>query len=135
LTILNESVSYVDKPDNISINLPQNDLTISCDATKLQRVFTNIIANSIQALEKGGTITVQISEQNDDAIVQLSDTGPGIPAEVLPKIFEPLFTTKNDGTGLGLSTCKKIIEEDHNGSISAKNNPTTFVIKIPKAQQ
>jgi signal transduction histidine kinase len=135
LKILNESISYVDKPDNVSINLPPNDLTISCDATKLQRVFTNIIANSIQALEKGGTITAQISEQDDDAIVQLSDTGPGIPTEVLSKIFEPLFTTKKDGTGLGLSTCKKIIEEDHNGSISAKNNPTTFVIKLPKTQQ
>jgi signal transduction histidine kinase len=135
LKILNESVSFVNKPDNITINLPQNDLTISCDATKLQRVFTNLIANSIQALEKGGTITIQISEQDNDTIIQISDTGPGIPAEALLKIFEPLFTTKKDGTGLGLSTCKKIIEEEHNGSISAKNNPTTFTIKIPKSQQ
>jgi signal transduction histidine kinase len=135
LKILNESVSFVNKPDCISIDLPANDLTISCDATKLQRVFTNIIVNSIQAMEKGGTITIQISEQNDDALVQISDTGPGIPIETLSKIFEPLFTTKNDGTGLGLSTCKKIIEEEHNGSISVKNNPTTFVIKIPKSQQ
>ncbi|MGQ0772132.1 MAG: sensor histidine kinase [Nitrososphaerota archaeon] len=135
LKILQESISYVNKPDNISIDLPSNDLTISCDATKLQRVFTNIILNSTQAMEKGGTITIQISEQDDDAIIQLSDTGPGIPPEVLPKIFSPLFTTKKDGTGLGLSTCKKTIEEEHNGSISAKNNPTTFVIKIPKVQQ
>jgi signal transduction histidine kinase len=135
LKILKESIIYVNKPDNVSIDLPLNDLTILCDATKLQRVFTNIIMNSTQAMEKGGTITIQISEQDDDVIIQISDTGPGIPTEVLPKIFEPLFTTKKDGTGLGLSTCKKIIEEEHNGSILVQNNPTTFVIKIPKAQQ
>ncbi|MEW6042869.1 MAG: HAMP domain-containing sensor histidine kinase [Thermoproteota archaeon] len=135
LKIINESISLVNKPDNISIELPENDLIISCDATKLQRVFSNIIVNSTQALEKGGTITIQISEKDDYAIVQVSDTGPGIPSNIMPKIFEPLFTTKKDGTGLGLSTCKKIIEEEHNGSISVKNNPTTFVIKIPKTQQ
>lgn len=135
LKILGESISYVNKPDNISIDLPLNDLTISCDATKLQRVFTNIIMNSTQAMQKGGAVTIQISEQGDDAIMQISDTGPGIPTEILPKIFAPLFTTKKDGTGLGLSTCKKTIEEEHNGSILAKNNPTTFVIKIPKVQQ
>lgn len=135
LKILNESIIYVNKPDNISINLPLNDLTILCDATKLQRVFTNIIVNSTQSMEKGGTITIQVSEQDDDAIIQISDTGPGISTEILPKIFDPLFTTKKDGTGLGLSTCKKIIEEEHNGSILVQNNPTTFVIKIPKTQQ
>jgi|GEM_PF-1423340 signal transduction histidine kinase len=135
LKILNESISYVNKPDNVTISLPANDAVVSCDATKLQRVFSNIIVNSIQAMEKGGTVTIQISEQGDDTTIQISDTGPGIPPEVLPKIFEPLFTTKNDGTGLGLATCKKIVEEEHNGSILAKNNPTTFVIKMPKAQQ
>jgi signal transduction histidine kinase len=135
LKILNESISFINKPDNISIEMPANDLIISCDATKLQRVFTNIIVNSTQALDKGGTITIQISEQDGYAVVQIRDTGPGIPPDILPKIFEPLFTTKKDGTGLGLSTCKKIIEEEHSGLIFAKNNPTTFSIKIPKSQQ
>ncbi|MBM3904477.1 MAG: HAMP domain-containing histidine kinase [Thaumarchaeota archaeon] len=135
LKILNESVIYANKPDNVSINLPTNDVVASCDATKLQRVFTNIIVNSIQALEKGGTITIQISEQNNNAIIQISDSGPGIPSDVLPKVFEPLFTTKKEGTGLGLPTCKKIIEEEHAGSIAVKNDPTTFTITVPKTQQ
>jgi signal transduction histidine kinase len=135
LKILNESVIYANKPDSVTINLPANDVTVSCDATKLQRVFTNIILNSIQAFEKGGTITVKISEQNNDAIIQISDSGPGIPSDILPKIFEPLFTTKKEGTGLGLPTCKKIIEEEHGGSITVKNDPTTFTITIPKSQQ
>ena len=135
LKILNESITYANKPDSITVNLPSNDVVVSCDATKLQRVFTNIIVNSIQAVEKNGTITIQISEQNNDAIIQISDSGPGIPSDVLPKIFEPLFTTKQEGTGLGLPTCKKIIEEEHAGSIAVKNNPTTFIITIPKTQQ
>jgi signal transduction histidine kinase len=135
LKILNESVIYANKPDSVTINLPTNDVSILCDATKLQRVFTNVIVNSIQALEKGGTITIQVLEQNNDAVIQISDSGPGIPSDVLPKIFEPLFTTKKEGTGLGLPTCKKIIEEEHLGSITVKNDPTTFTITIPKTQQ
>lgn len=135
LKILTDSIACIDKPNNVSIELPESDLTVPCDATKLQRVFGNMIANSIQALEKGGTITIGLSEHDGSVLVQISDSGPGIPTEILPKIFDPLFTTKSDGTGLGLSTCKKIIEEEHNGSISVKNNPTTFTIKIPKNPQ
>lgn len=135
LKILNEAISYVNKPDNVEIELPTNDLTIECDASKMQRVFTNVIMNSTQAVEKGGTVTVQFLEQDKDVVMQISDTGPGIPSDILPRIFDPLFTTKRDGTGLGLSTCKKIVEEDHRGSITAKNNPTTFIIKMPKSQQ
>lgn len=135
LKILDEAVTYANKPDSIAISLPTNDVVISCDATKLQRVFTNIILNSIQALEKGGTITIQVLDQNNDAIIQISDSGSGIPSDALPKIFEPLFTTKKEGTGLGLSTCKKIIEEEHAGTIAVKNDPTTFTITIPKTQQ
>ena len=134
IKILNDSIFCINKPDNVTIDLPTNDLIINCDATKLQRVIINIIVNSIQVLEKGGTIAIQISEQNDDAIIQISDSGPGIPPEVLPKIFDLLFTTKKDGTGLGLAICKRIIEE-HNGTIQVENNPTRFIIKIPKDQQ
>lgn len=135
LKILNESIMYANKSENVSISLPENDIVVSCDATKLQRVFTNVLVNSIQAMEKGGTITVQISEKDNDAIIQLSDSGPGIPPDVLPQIFEPLFTTKKEGTGLGLPTCKKIVEEEHEGSISVQNNPTTFTITIPKTRE
>lgn len=135
IKILNDSICSINKPDNIIIDLPTNDLIIKCDATKLQRAFINIIVNSIQVLENGGTITIQILEQDNDAIIQISDSGPGIPPEVLPKIFGLLFTTKKDGTGLGLPICKRIIEEEHNGTIQVENNPTRFIIKIPKTQQ
>lgn len=133
LQIINESMSYVDKPDDVAIELPNNDLIVACDATKLQRVFTNMIANSIQALQKGGNIWITLSEQNEFAVIQITDSGPGIPTEVLPNIFDHFFTTKKGGTGLGLSICKKIVE-DHGGSITVQNNPTTFVIRMPKTQ-
>ena len=65
------------------------------------------------------------------AEMEVEDEGEGIPDDVLPKIFDPLFTTKQIGTGLGLSSCQSIIHQ-HNGTIHAYNNPTRFVIKLPK---
>jgi signal transduction histidine kinase len=134
MKILNDSLLNIHKPENVLVELPDRDITVVCDSYKMQRVLTNMIQNSIQAMEDGGTIIVQIFEQNDDIKIEIKDTGLGIPDDALPRIFEPLFTTKRTGTGLGLSICKKIIE-DHNGSISVKNNPTTFIITIPKIQQ
>jgi two-component system sensor histidine kinase HydH len=134
MKILNDSLLNIHKPENVLVELPDCDVTVVCDSYKMQRVLTNMIQNSIQAMEDGGTIIVQIFEQNDDIKIEIKDTGLGIPDDALPRIFEPLFTTKRTGTGLGLSICKKIIE-DHNGSISVKNNPTTFIITIPKIQQ
>jgi signal transduction histidine kinase len=133
LKMLDESILYVQKPDNIRIEFPTNDVVVLCDDSKMQRVFANIIQNSIQVLDKGGAISISHTEQEDHTLIAIKDTGPGIQDELLPKIFEPLFTTKSDGTGLGLPICKKIVE-DHGGSISVRNNPTTFTIKIPKTQ-
>lgn len=134
MKILNDSLLNIHKPDNVVVELPDCDVTVVCDSYKMQRVLTNMIQNSIQAMEDGGTIIIQIFEQNDEVKIEIKDTGLGISDEALPRIFEPLFTTKRTGTGLGLSICRKIIE-DHNGSISVKNNPTTFTITIPKIQQ
>lgn len=131
LKILSESLLNINIPDNITIDLPKNDVVLSCDPYKMQRVFTNLIQNSIQAIEKKGTITILVSEKDKDLTIAIKDTGPGIPQDIMPKIFEPLFTTKVAGTGLGLAICKKIVE-DHNGSISVTNDPTTFTIQLPK---
>ncbi len=82
-------------------------------------------------MHEGGTIEISISEKDNMAVLEFTDSGEGIPDENLGKVFEPLFTTKQKGTGLGLASCKNIVEQ-HMGKISVKNNPTTFILKLPK---
>jgi len=98
----------------------------------METVFANIILNAIQAIgESKGSIIITSKIIADNIEIKISDSGPQVPEAILEKIFEPLFTTKEKGTGLGLSSCKNIIEQ-HGGSISASNNPTTFTITLPK---
>jgi len=95
-------------------------------------VFTNIIQNAIQVIGNNeGEIFVGILEENEAVIIEIENSGPNIPEKDLEKIFDPLYTTKMEGTGLGLSGCKNIIK-NHNGIISVSNNPVVFTIKIPK---
>jgi len=130
-SLLNGAVESIDIPKNIVVQLPQTDLQLRCDPKKIEIVFINLILNSLQAIGNNqGIIRIQVREENNFAIIEVEDSGPGIPEEVFPKIFGALVTTKEKGTGLGLSTCKNIIEQ-HEGTISAKNNPTTFTIRIP----
>ena len=118
-------------PNNISVSIPDSDIQIKCDARKLEIVFINLLLNSIQAIGKDkGKIECKIEQKDSTAIVEIIDSGPGIPDHILSRIFEPLITSKQHGTGLGLSTCKNIIEQ-HGGKISAYNNPTRFVVLLP----
>ncbi|MCV0373464.1 MAG: HAMP domain-containing histidine kinase [Nitrosarchaeum sp.] len=129
-TLLN-AIDKIDVPSNVKIILSDKDAHIPCDAIKMDAVFINIITNSIQAMDDGGTIAIDISSHDDYVMIEFTDTGSGIPEDQIDKIFEPLFTTKQKGTGLGLSICKNIVEQ-HGGQISVRNNPTTFVITLPK---
>lgn len=129
--ILSESLAYVQNPNDVLIALPTNDVILQCDGDKMQRVFVNMIQNSLDAVGKEGTVTIGVFEKDDETRITITDTGSGIPDESLEKIFDPLFTTKPNGTGLGLSICKKIVE-DHDGGISVENNPTTFTVSLPK---
>jgi signal transduction histidine kinase len=110
--------------------------TILGDATQLKRAVQNVIVNAIQACaEKKGTVTVTCVRKDFYVDILVEDTGEGIPAELLPKIFEPYFTTKagKSGTGLGLYITKKVIE-DHQGSIKVERTSetgTTFTLRLP----
>ncbi len=130
-TIILGSIEKVNVPHDVTITVSDSDAVISCDSIKIDAVFINLIVNAIQAIPQGGTIEIQIKSNNDNVIIDFIDSGTGIPKEFMDKIFEPLFTTKQKGTGLGLASCKNIIEQ-HNGKISVKNNPTTFTITLPK---
>ena len=129
--ILISSIQSLMIPSNVIIKLPEDDVIISCDRHKLEVVFTNLILNSIQSIgNEKGAITIRTTKNNTNLVIELEDSGQGIPANMLHKIFDPLFTTKQEGTGLGLSTCKNIIEQ-HKGTISAVNSPTIFTIVLP----
>jgi signal transduction histidine kinase len=129
--IIVRSVEDLQIQKNVTVNLPDNDEKINCDEQKIRTVISNIVLNSVQAMGGIGTITIKIKGYTKHVNIEISDSGPGIPEDVLPKIFEPLFTTKQTGTGLGLSSCKSIVEQ-HNGTITVKNNPTTFNVMLPR---
>jgi signal transduction histidine kinase len=101
-----------------------------CDSKYLEVVFSNIITNAIQAMENSGEIKVRFIVNKKYVKIEIEDSGPGIPEDKIEQIFVPLFTTKPSGTGLGLVTCKNIVEQ-HEGNISFRNNPTIFEINLP----
>ena len=119
------------KPDGVEINIFKDDIIIQSDPHKLDILFNNLIHNAIYAVGKIGKINIRINEDNDQVIIDVEDSGPGISDFDLPKIFDPLFTTKQKGTGLGLLSCKTIVES-LGGEISARNYPTTFTVILPK---
>jgi len=103
------------------------------DSSQLERVFYNLIINAIQAMVDGGEIHISTKRENGSAKIVIKDTGPGISAEDTEKIFEPLFTTKAKGVGLGLSIVKTFVEK-HRGTIqveSGHGKGTTFLITLP----
>ena len=107
---------------------------ISCDPDKLKQVFINIISNGFEAMADGGFITVSSKRVADGIEIRITDAGVGIPEESLAHIFEPFYTTRERGSGLGLPISYKIIEA-HDGDISAMSEPgrgTTFIIRLPE---
>ncbi len=130
---IDSAIQMVDVTQDVKIEKYGDDVIVRCDVKLLEVVFINIIKNAIQAMDKMGTIKISLTDQDDKVMIEIENDGSPIPDDVLPKIFEPLFTTKQTGTGLGLSSCQSIIHQ-HNGTINAYNNPTRFVIKLPKHQ-
>ena len=128
------SIKLLTIPSEIKINLPENDCMVSVDSTQMGIVFTNLIYNSIQAIDESGEINIKIFNNLENTVFEFQDSGPGIPEKNLEIIFEPLFTTKQTGTGLGLASCRTIVEQ-HGGTISVKNNPTIFTVMIPKIKK
>lgn len=118
-------------PSQIKVSAPSSDRTIYGDFTQLETVLSNMITNAIQAIEGPGTITISITEEQNDILLSIANSGPGIPKKDMEKIFEPLYTTKKNGTGLGLSSCQTILK-NHGGRITVENNPTTFTLHMPK---
>jgi PAS domain S-box-containing protein len=129
---ISESLKQIIVPKNVKINIENSNLYAFGDLFQVGIACSNILNNAIQSFEQlPGEISIRFSEEKEFVIIAISDSGPGIPNDIFSKIFEPLVTTKQEGTGLGLVSSKNIIE-NHKGVIYAKNDPTTFIIKLPK---
>jgi signal transduction histidine kinase len=121
----------LDLTESKKVQITNEDMEINCDFELMKVVLINLVVNAMQATGNEGKIKITSEKTDDKIIIQVEDNGPGIPQDKLVKIFEPLYTTKQEGTGLGLASCKSIIEQ-HGGKISVNNNPTRFIIKLPK---
>ena len=129
--VIADALDSVFVPNTITLKLPKNDVELNCDSRKLSVAFVNIILNGIQAIDDEGIIEIRLKERTDEIVIEFEDSGEGIPKENLDQIFDPLFSTKQMGTGLGLVSVKSIIES-HGGKISVTSPPTIFTITLAK---
>jgi PAS domain S-box-containing protein len=135
--LLLEGLSMVQIPEKVKItNNVSDGIYFEADADKIQRVFINIVKNAVDSMPDGGTITIDCLQSNENLDFFFTDTGSGIPEEIVPNLFSPLITTKAQGMGFGLAICKRLIEA-HHGKITVATslgNGTTFKITIPTKQ-
>jgi nitrogen fixation/metabolism regulation signal transduction histidine kinase len=122
------------KKVKINFKSEKDDLNINADPELLQQVLINLIKNAAEALEKveSPVIDISISRKNNECLIMVNDNGHGIPVDVLDKIFIPFYTTKKDGSGIGLPLCKQIIQL-HGGKLSVRTaiqDGTTFTISL-----
>jgi len=118
---------------HIYMNPPQDLPRVSGDPDQLKQVFLNLVTNAVQAMDEvGGEIEISARGDGDYVVVVVKDTGPGIEPENLPKVFDPFFTKRAEGTGLGLTIVHRIIDE-HDGHIEVDSSPagTTFTVTLP----
>lgn len=148
--IIMDSASFSLRGSNVrcDFRIPEHILPVDVDPTQMNQVINNLILNADQAMPDGGTIhisadNVEINELSNlplrpgmYVVVSITDEGEGIPSDILPKIFDPYFTTKKRGSGLGLSTVYSVIKR-HNGHISLQSEQgkgTTFTLYLPASE-
>jgi signal transduction histidine kinase len=132
--ILNEALSAVDVPKKVRVaNLTKGQLKMNADADKIKRAFVNLIKNAVEAMPKGGELTIESGRSNGDVEIAFSDTGNGMSRETLGRIWRPLFTTKAKGMGFGLPICKRFVEA-HGGRVCVRSivgKGSTFTVTLP----
>ncbi|MDX9783965.1 MAG: ATP-binding protein [Spirochaetia bacterium] len=121
----------------LSLSIPPNLPRLLMDKRLIKQALLNLIKNAMAVMPQGGRLGIGVEQADDELRISVSDTGTGIPEELLTKIFEPYFTTKKSGTGLGLTITFKIIKE-HSGDISLESKEgegSTFTIHLPIPQK
>lgn len=118
----------------VRLALPPTVPPIVGDRDRLKQVLLNLVVNALQAMSAGGTLTLGAEAGRDHVALAVTDSGPGIPPETLSRIFDPYFTTKTGGLGLGLTIARRIVEA-HGGSLEAESQPgrgTTFRVRLAR---
>jgi signal transduction histidine kinase len=139
-TVVQDALSRALVPDTVAVitKLGRDLPPLLADPSQIEQVFINLITNAVQAMssrDKAGKLEISTWAENGFIVTEFKDNGGGIPEENLGKIFEPLFTTKTKGIGLGLAVSKRIIEA-HEGSIEVESElgkGSTFKVKLPMA--
>ena len=133
--VIKDALRYTPVPENVELtkDIDNNLPIVMVDADQIRQVFLNVALNALQAMPEGGRLNIRASGKGKFVEVEFADTGGGIPESIMNKIFDPLFTTKAKGVGLGLSVCKTILER-HEGDIrvvSKVGKGTTFTLSLP----
>lgn len=121
----------------VEVEAPDDLPSALVDRGQIKQACFNIVRNAIQAMSHGGVLRITLSSNDRFVILAFKDTGPGIPADDLGSIFEPYFTTKSEGTGLGLMIVQRIVR-DHGGEIEVRSEPnagTTFTLYLPRDER
>lgn len=119
----------------VEVTTPRRPVVAELDPGQLQQVLYNLLFNALDAQPTGGRITVTVVGEDDRVVLRVEDEGPGLPARVRDRLFEPFVSTKDAGMGLGLSICRRIVET-HGGEIGAADRPgggTAFTVRLPVA--
>lgn len=132
-SLIEDALASVHVPENIHVKLPEKEARINVDPEKMKRVFVNMIRNAVEAMPEGGTLNISTKKSDGKMEITFTDTGKGIPQEVMEKLWKPLQTTKARGMGMGLAICKRMVQA-HGGVITAESAPgkgSTFTITLP----
>jgi two-component system, sporulation sensor kinase D len=138
--VITHVAEYMDRRTSSKVkilcNMPENPVIVKLNASLFEWVIENLCKNAVDAMEGSGSITIDVTEDNDTAAIEVTDTGKGISRKNLQSVFQPGFTTKKRGWGLGLPLAKRIVEEYHKGKIWVKKSEigkgTTFKIELKK---
>ncbi len=138
--IIDELLKKNGLPENIkvTVNVESEAKKVFADSTFIHRIMNNLVTNAVQAMPKGGKLTIRAYKEADDVLITVKDTGVGIPEAIKPKLFTPMMTTKSKGQGFGLPVIKRMTEA-LGGTVSfdsQEGKGTTFFIRLPpKAKQ
>ncbi|MDY6913254.1 MAG: ATP-binding protein [Planctomycetota bacterium] len=117
--------------------LPESPIRCMVDASLIKQALLNLMLNAVQAMPDGGELLIRLTAECDSAVLEVTDTGKGIDAEDLNRVFQVYYSSRKDGTGLGLPASRRIIRE-HNGSLDVQSEPgkgTRFIINLPVVKE